>query len=56
MTIASARHMQAIADCGTIDEVSDYASRCPMAIRQDERFARAVQRRLGEIAAKRKRA
>lgn len=38
-----------LASCQTIDQVGDYAQRCPIEIRQDERFTRAVARRLGEI-------
>ena len=45
-----------LGQCNSITEVRDYAERCPMEIRQDERFTRAVARRLGEIKAARKRA
>jgi len=38
-----------LAQCASLDEVRDYASRCPLEVRQDERFARAVALRLGEI-------
>lgn len=35
--------------CATVSEVREYAERVPMDVRQDERFTRAVARRLGEL-------
>ena len=37
--------------CASISEVADYAQRCPLEVRQDDRFARSVAYRLGEIKA-----
>lgn len=39
--------------CSSVDEVRDFGERVPMDIRQDERFTRAVQRRLASINSKR---
>jgi hypothetical protein len=38
-----------LAQCGTLDEVRQYASAVPLDVRQDDRFNRAVAGRLGEI-------
>jgi len=43
-----------LAQCNSIDEVHQYAERCPLEVRQDDRFARSVAHRLGEIKARRK--
>jgi len=35
--------------CSSLSEVQQFASRCPLEVRQDERFGRAVAKILGEI-------
>jgi hypothetical protein len=35
--------------CSSLSEVQQFSSRCPLEVRQDDRFGRAVARRLGEI-------
>jgi len=42
-----------LAQCANLDEVCQYAQRCPEHVRNDERFTRAVARRLGEIKGRR---
>ena len=37
--------------CSSLSEVQQFASRCPLEVRQDERFGRAVAKLLGEIKA-----
>jgi len=41
-----------LAQCSTVSEVADYAQRCPEHVRNDERFTRAVARRLAAIKEK----
>jgi hypothetical protein len=42
-------YLSLLARCTSLSEVCDYAQRCPEHVRNDERFTRAVARRLGEI-------
>lgn len=37
--------------CGSHTEVAHFAERCPLDVRQDERFTRAVAKRLADIKA-----
>jgi hypothetical protein len=39
--------------CSTFEELRDYATRCPVKIVEDDRFARAFKNRLDEIRGKR---
>lgn len=38
--------------CSSVSDVADYAQRCPDHVRNDERFTRAVARRLAAIKEK----
>jgi hypothetical protein len=38
-----------LAHCNSLGEVRQYAERCPLEIRQDERFARAFRARMEQI-------
>jgi len=38
--------------CSNIREVQQFSARCPLEVRQDERFGRAVAKLLGEIKAR----
>ena len=38
--------------CSSLAEVQQFASLCPLEVRQDERFGRAVAKLLGEIKAR----
>ena len=42
-------YIACLVQCNSIEEVRDYAERCPLEIRQDERFTRSVAWRLAEI-------
>ena len=44
----------ALQACASVDEVRQFGDECPMAIRQDERFARAVAQKLAAIHEKKR--
>lgn len=49
-------YIAAMEACATVREVGQFADQVPSAVRNDERFTRAVAARLGAIKEKRKRA
>jgi len=49
-------YIAAMAECSTAREVSIYAERVPLDVRDDERFSRAVLARLDAIREKRRQA
>jgi hypothetical protein len=42
-------YIAVLEQCSTVAHIADYAQRCPEHVRNDERFTRAVARRLGEL-------
>jgi len=44
-------YISSLQACSNLREVQQYASRCPLEVRQDERFCRAVAKLLGELKA-----
>ena len=42
-------YISSLQACSNIREVQQFSARCPLEVRQDERFGRAVAKLLGEI-------
>jgi len=52
MPLTVVDHIADIQSCTTVEEIRDFGDQLPVEVRQDDRFTRAVARRLAELHAK----